>query len=143
MMHTRLMGGWWGHGEPIHVSSIAQNTDRAGGPVRDVRFERIHAEGEHGVVVYGEDRGAVQDIPGVHCENVKNLSLCDFRLAWAPDLPDFFTHGVACVHSDGVRIEGFEGSAARESDDLELIHLQGCDRVAIADAMQRVPSDLS
>jgi hypothetical protein len=180
MMQTRLMGGWWGHGEPIHVSSIARNADRPGGLVRDVRFERIHAESEHGVVVYAEDKGAVQDvafrdvaltiskgveteavggnfdlrptaspatnvfvhdIPGVHCGNVKNLSLCDFRLAWAPDLPGFFTHGVACVHADGVRIEGFEGSAARQSDDLELIHLRACDRVAIAHVRQRVPSD--
>ncbi len=62
-IQTRLhTGHWWGNGEPIHVSAIAQNKDVPVGSIKNVRFKNIIATSEAGIVLYGEKEELVQDI---------------------------------------------------------------------------------
>lgn len=50
------------------------------------------------------------DLPAVHCQNVVGLGLADVAVAWDGDLPPYYSHGVACVGSVVVTIDGFDGS---------------------------------
>lgn len=62
-IQTRLhTGHWWGNGEPIHLSAIAQNADIPVGAIKNVRFENILAQGQSGVVLYGEKPGVINNI---------------------------------------------------------------------------------
>jgi Glycosyl hydrolases family 28 len=69
---TRLHSGqWWGHGEPIHISSIPGLGGKETGTISNVRFSNITATSESGVVIYGSAEGLIHDI---YFENV-NLTL--------------------------------------------------------------------
>jgi polygalacturonase len=63
-IQTRLhTGDWWGNGEPIHVSVIeGAPVDSAMGHLRNVSFTNIDAEGENGILLYGDFPGAMSDI---------------------------------------------------------------------------------
>jgi hypothetical protein len=130
-IETRLHTGWWGAGEPIHVSAIpgTEPTDvssaeaadpfetddlreadiEALGRIRNVRFSNVTATAEHGVVVYGQERGHIDDLS---FENLQ-LHLTDSPLAqsyggnfdlspvvdpsyavFEHDIPAFFFRGV-------------------------------------------------
>lgn len=55
-IETRLHTGWWGAGEPIHISAIPGYTeDESLGEIRNVRFINITATSENGVLLYGAD----------------------------------------------------------------------------------------
>ncbi len=63
VIHTRLhTGNWWGHGEPIHISAVPRFKTGKLGEIQNVRFQNIHAEGEHGIVVYGCQQSAIRDL---------------------------------------------------------------------------------
>jgi Glycosyl hydrolases family 28 len=63
IIHTRLhTGGWWGHGEPIHISSVPGLGSKEPGTIRQVHFSHIVAESESGIVVYAGGKGLIQDI---------------------------------------------------------------------------------
>lgn len=63
-IRTRLhTGDWWGNGEPIHVSVIeGAPVENAMGTLRNVSFTNIEAEGENGILLYGDFPGAMRDI---------------------------------------------------------------------------------
>lgn len=63
-IRTRLhTGDWWGNGEPIHVSVIeGAPVENAMGTLRNVSFTDIEAEGENGILLYGDFPGAMRDI---------------------------------------------------------------------------------
>lgn len=60
----------------------------------------------------------IYEIPvsGVHCENVTDLELRDISLEWGEDLPAYFAHGIRCLETDGVVIDGFAGRQAQPVD---------------------------
>jgi len=56
IIETRLHTGWWGAGEPIHISAIPGYTEDVSlGFIRNVRFRNILAKSETGIVIYGAD----------------------------------------------------------------------------------------
>ncbi len=69
IIQTRLHSGhWWGKGEPIHISSIPQNSDKSVGKISEISFRNITARSETGMVVYGFETGLVENI---QFENVR------------------------------------------------------------------------
>ncbi len=62
-IETRLHDGlWWGHGEPILVSSVPRFEGRPSAEVRRVRFSNILATGEQGIVLWGEPDAKLVDL---------------------------------------------------------------------------------
>lgn len=77
IISTRLHSGtWWGHGEPIHISSIAGPGSKETGIISNVRFKNISAISESGIVIYASGRGLIRDI---YFDNV-NLTIQDSHL---------------------------------------------------------------
>jgi Glycosyl hydrolases family 28 len=69
---TRLHSGqWWGHGEPIHISSIPGLGTKETGTISNLRFSNITATSETGIVIYGSGEGQIRDI---YFENI-NLTI--------------------------------------------------------------------
>jgi len=63
VISTRLHSGeWWGHGEPIHISSVPGLGVSTSGKIRHIRFANIIATGESGIVLYAEDKSAIEDV---------------------------------------------------------------------------------
>jgi polygalacturonase len=60
---TRLHSGqWWGHGEPIHISSVPGLGAKGTGSISNIRFSNIEASSESGIVIYGSGKGTIRDI---------------------------------------------------------------------------------
>jgi len=63
VLHTRLhTGHWWGHGEPVHIST--EHNPGAGkiGKISNIRFSDITARSETGIIVYGCPDSILEDI---------------------------------------------------------------------------------
>ena len=69
IIHTRLHSGWWGIGEPIHISqiplgtwaNIPQNLPEYG-KIRNIRFSNIEITSENSIVLYGYNDLSIQNI---------------------------------------------------------------------------------
>lgn len=60
---TRLHSGqWWGHGEPIHISSVPGLGSKTPGSISHIRFSNITASSESGIVIYASGKGLIHDI---------------------------------------------------------------------------------
>jgi len=60
---TRLHSGqWWGHGEPIHISSAPGLGSKEAGSIRHVHFSNIIASSESGVVIFSTVKDLIQDV---------------------------------------------------------------------------------
>jgi polygalacturonase len=64
IIQTRLhTGHWWGHGEPIQVSAVANEAGmRKLGTIKNVRFSNILAESQSGIVVWGSKNSVIEDL---------------------------------------------------------------------------------
>lgn len=63
IIETRLYNGqWWGHGEPIHLSSISRFEGQPSGIIRNVQFNNINATGEQGILVFGRKECPMENI---------------------------------------------------------------------------------
>ena len=63
IINTRLHSGqWWGHGEPIHISSVPGLGSTETGTIRHVRFSNIIASSESGILIYASANGLIDDI---------------------------------------------------------------------------------
>ena len=63
IINTRLHSGqWWGHGEPIHISSVPGLGSTETGTIRHVRFSNIIASSESGILIYASTKGLIDDI---------------------------------------------------------------------------------
>lgn len=58
-LHT---GHWWGHGEPIHVSSEVHGDALGYGKLKNIRFINILAKGDAGMLVYGRPESVIEDV---------------------------------------------------------------------------------
>lgn len=70
IIETRIHSGhWWGNGEPVHVSAIAQTEGIPAGIISNVMFSNIIATSETGIVIYGAGE--------THCSDIsfKNINL--------------------------------------------------------------------
>jgi len=71
-IETRLFSGdWWGNGEPIHISAVRGRANGPLGRIRGVTFRDIFCSGESGLLVFGSEESAIEDLK---FENV-NLTL--------------------------------------------------------------------
>jgi hypothetical protein len=62
-INTRLHSGqWWGHGEPIHISSVPGLGSKETGSIKHVRFSNVFASSESGVIIYTTAVGLIQDV---------------------------------------------------------------------------------
>jgi polygalacturonase len=62
-VRTRLFhGGWWGCGEPLHLSSVRFPGEEAVHTIRDVRVENFHARSENGIHLIAERDGAIENV---------------------------------------------------------------------------------
>jgi polygalacturonase len=60
---TRLhSSGWWGNGEPIHISALPMAGKNGLGRISDLRFSHIGARGENGIVISGSDESTISDV---------------------------------------------------------------------------------
>jgi len=63
VINTRLHSGqWWGHGEPIHISSVPGLGSKETGAIRHVHFSNIIASSEAGIVIYATTKDLINDI---------------------------------------------------------------------------------
>ncbi len=126
VIETRLYKGkWWGKGEPIHISAVAEFEDeRRARAVRNVTFSNVTATGDHGVVIYGEGNSAIEDVtfdncrltlrPGALQESFGgNFDLRQFwdpaRKVFAHDIPALFARGVKRLALRNVTVVREEG----------------------------------
>ncbi|HMK38781.1 MAG TPA: glycosyl hydrolase family 28 protein [Bacteroidota bacterium] len=69
IIETRLFtGGWWGAGEPIHVSALPQDKGGRIGRITGITFDNIIAESEAGIVLYGAEESP---LAGIVLNNVR------------------------------------------------------------------------
>jgi hypothetical protein len=63
VISTRLHSGqWWGHGEPIHISSVPGLGNTQTGSISHIRFSNISASSESGILIYASSKGLINDI---------------------------------------------------------------------------------
>ncbi|HLI94062.1 MAG TPA: hypothetical protein VKU83_10645, partial [Puia sp.] len=63
IIQTRLhTGEWWGHGEPIHISTVPGLGSKTTGQIRNVRFSHVVATAQTGIVLYSSRPGLLKDI---------------------------------------------------------------------------------
>ena len=60
-INTRIhSGGWWGRGEPIHISSIKNTNDGIAGSIRNIYFSNITANSGSGILIYAEKNDLIK-----------------------------------------------------------------------------------
>jgi polygalacturonase len=63
IISTRLHSGqWWGHGEPIHISSVPGLGSAETGSIRHLRFSNIIASSQSGILIYASANNLIDDI---------------------------------------------------------------------------------
>lgn len=112
VIESRLYRGkWWGKGEPIHISAVAEHADeKRPRRLRNVTFSNVTAVGDHGVVVYADDNSTIEDVrfdnvrltlrPGALQESFGGNF--DLRPIWDP-ARQVFAHDIPVVYARGVR----------------------------------------
>ncbi len=62
-INTRIhSGGWWGRGEPIHISSIKNTNDGIAGKINKIYFSNIKANSGSGILIYAEKNDLINNI---------------------------------------------------------------------------------
>lgn len=63
VIHTRFYSGiWWGNGEAIHLSALAQKEGTEPGRIRGASFNAIRATAQTGILVYGSQESIIEDV---------------------------------------------------------------------------------
>jgi len=69
IINTRLHTGWWGIGDPVHISEIPLGTWygveqnlKDHGMIRNIRFSDMNIVSENSIVLYGFNKYSLQDI---------------------------------------------------------------------------------
>ncbi|MDB6128357.1 MAG: hypothetical protein JWM35_2253 [Verrucomicrobia bacterium] len=136
---TRLYKGkWWGKGEPIHISALAElEGEKRPRVLRNVTFTNITATGDHGIVLYADDGSTIEDVtfdrvrvtvqPGPLQESFGGNF--DLRPVWDParrvfahDIPAFFARGVTRLSLRNFSVRWAEGLPEFCRHAVELEH---------------------
>jgi len=64
------------------------------------------------------------DIPGLYAQYITGLTIKNFNLSWANDLPSFFTHGIQCEQVDDLYIDEFTGGPNPNSPGSKKVFLK-------------------
>jgi len=63
VVETRIFHDrWWGRGEPIYITAIPWDEQRAIGHVRHIRFTNILCRSENGALIQGWEPGLIDDV---------------------------------------------------------------------------------
>ncbi len=69
IVHTRLHTGWWGNGEPVHISEIPlgelhgiTSEGKKYGEIKNIRFTNFTITGESGIILYGYHPNSIRNI---------------------------------------------------------------------------------
>ncbi len=58
----RFCPDWWGTAEPIVITTFNRDENTKSGKIKNIRFRNITCKGENGVLIYGKDRDAIENI---------------------------------------------------------------------------------
>jgi hypothetical protein len=119
VIETRLhTGDWWGNGEPIHLSAVRLTKDVPLGKIKNIRFENIVCRGESGMLVYGTEESAIENVTFAHVTfHVKESPLNDIsggNFDLRPVLDEklqLFSHDIPGLYAQfvkGFHIEDFD-----------------------------------
>ena len=62
-INTRIhSGGWWGRGEPIHISSIKNTNEGIAGKINKIYFSNITANSGSGILIYAEKNDLIKNL---------------------------------------------------------------------------------
>lgn len=127
VIETRLYKGkWWGKGEPIHISAIAElEHEQRTRVLRNVSFTNITATGDHGIVLYADDRSTIEDISFERCRLKLQPGALqesfggnfDLRPVWDPTRK-VFAHDIAAFYARGVKALALRDFAVAWADGL-------------------------
>ena len=124
IIHTRLHSGWWGIGDPIHISQIPlgtwaglpQQLERYG-EIRNIRFSNIEITSENSIVLYGYNGKLIKNIDFHNVRHYfKNSPLNDIRGGNFELRPAFdnkyslFKHDIPAIYAknvDGLTISDY------------------------------------
>ena len=81
---TRLhSSGWWGNGEPIHISALPMAGKSGLGRISGIRFSDIRARSENGIVVSGSPESVISDVTLDHVQlTIHKSSLVERQGNW-------------------------------------------------------------
>ena len=148
IIHTRLHSGWWGNGEPIHISEIPlgqlhgiSSEGKNHGLIRNIRFSDMTITGESGNLFYAHHQGSVCNIDFENINfHLTNSELnedfggnFDMRPAYTDSLA-LFQHEIPAIYAyqvEDLQIEDFEFSA---DDDLPSYYTQAIYLEKVEDA---------
>lgn len=135
IIDTRLHSGqWWGHGEPIHISSAPGLGAKEAGRISHLRFTNIEASSESGILIYGSEKGSIGDIDfeNIHLSIKKsalesgyggNLDLRPVNNTalgiFSHTIPAIFATGVESLTARNVRVSWGAGLPAYFSHAME------------------------
>ncbi len=141
IIETRLHNGqWWGHGEPIHLSSVSRFEGLKAGQIKNVQFNNIIATGEQGILVYGLDDSPMENITfnhiKLHMRNGKETMAYGGNFDLRPATPismQIFEHdipGIYAQHVNGLALRDFSLSWG---PDLPSFFTHGIECVNVTD----------
>ena len=116
IIHSHLHSGWWGIGDPIHISQIPlgewaglpQQLERYG-EIRNIRFSNIEITAENSIVLYGYNGKSIKNIDFHNVRHYfKNSLLNDIRGGNFELRPAFdnkyslFKHDIPAIYAKNV-----------------------------------------
>lgn len=141
---TRLhTGQWWGHGEPIHLSTGRVTGKGEAGTLKRIRFSDIVAQGESQILIHGTEESPIEDVTfnnvdlilkkgvnsdayggNVDIRPVKNIKEALFEKD---------EHGLYAKHVKGLTLNRFSLSWAQEVPDYFTsgLYLEKCTSVRV------------
>jgi polygalacturonase len=119
IIDTRLYTGqWWGHGEPIHISTLPGIGSDSVGEIKNIQFNNIIATGEEGIVIYGSKESVLKNISFNNVQmtlkkgELTNSYGGNFDLRPTNDIRlGIFKHDIPALyatHVDGLKIKDFQ-----------------------------------
>ncbi len=58
----RFCPDWWGTAEPIVITTFNRDENTNSGKIKNIRFRNITCKGENGVLIYGKNEDAIENI---------------------------------------------------------------------------------
>jgi hypothetical protein len=71
------------------------------------------------------------DIPGLYCRYADGLKINDFSVAWADNLPAYFSNAIECEDFRHLDLDGFEGRQATAASEAPAIVLRRGENVSV------------
>jgi len=139
IIKTRLHTGWWGNGEPVHISEIPlgelhglSSEGKKNGEVRNIRFSDMFIKGESGIVLYGHHENSLSDIKFDNIKfTLKNSELnedyggnFDLRPAYSEEYA-LFKHDIPALYARFIKVLEIKNFDLVWDDDIPEFYTDG------------------